>query len=145
MTTAPVLLLVDDDDEDALILDRAIRGAEERVQLRHLSDGPALLDQVRRRGMPPRCIVLLDLNMPRMDGFAVLERLRSSPGGGDLPVVVYSTAADQHQIDRAYASGANAFITKPGSLAETRTLVSALVTHWFEQGRLPSLPTEENP
>ncbi len=144
MTTAPVLLLVDDDEEDALILDRAIRGAEDRVQLHHLNDGPSLLEKVHKRGMPPRCVVLLDLNMPRMDGFTVLERLRSSPGGSDLPVVIYSTAADQHQIDRAYASGANAFLTKPGSLAETRTLVSALVTHWFEQGRLPSQTTEED-
>ena len=136
----PVLVLVDDDEEDAFILRRAARQVQSSVSVQHLTDGAALFAGLRAGSLPPRCLVLLDLNMPTMDGFAVLERLRRAPGHEDLVVLVYSTTSDQHQVDRAYACGANGFITKPDSLAGTGALIGTLLSHWFEHGRLPRMP-----
>jgi CheY-like chemotaxis protein len=133
------LVLVDDDVEDAHILLSAAKRSQFPVQLLHLRAGHELLELVRLARLPARCTVLLDLNMPEMDGFAVLERLRESPRGGLLPVVVYSTASDQVQVDRAYASGANAFITKPTTLLETADLIDVIISHWLTYVRMPSL------
>jgi two-component system, chemotaxis family, response regulator Rcp1 len=138
------VVMVDDDDEDVLMLRTAARRGGHDVRIVHLLGGPALLDAVDQAILPERCVVLLDLNMPTMDGFTVLERLRRRPRGEFLPVVVYTTASDQVQVDRAYASGANAFLTKPSSLSETTTVMNAVITHWLAHGRVPLLPQEGN-
>lgn len=138
------VVMVDDDDEDVLMLRTAARRGGHEVRIVHLLGGPALLDAVDQAILPERCVVLLDLNMPTMDGFTVLERLRRRPRGELLPVVVYTTASDQVQVDRAYASGANAFLTKPSSLGETTTVMNAVITHWLAHGRVPSSQREEN-
>lgn len=131
------LIMVDDDDEDVLMLRTAARRSGHEVRIVHLPGGLALLDAVDQATLPERCVVLLDLNMPAMDGFTVLERLRRRPRGELLPVVVYTTTSDQVQVDRAYASGANAFLTKPSSLGETATVMGAVITHWLAHGRVP--------
>ncbi len=131
------LVLVDDDCEDALMLRAAAEHGEIDVRILHLERGQSFLDAIARRELPARSLVLLDLNMPTMDGFTVLTRLRSLPTGWSLPVVVYSTSSDQVQVDRAYAVGANAYLTKPSSLAQTLEVIGGLMSHWFVHGRLP--------
>lgn len=123
-----------------MILRTAARRLGQDIRLKHLGDGRALLEACERQTLPERCVVLLDLNMPAMDGFTVLERLRRLPHGGLVPVVVYTTTSDQVQVDRAYASGANAFLTKPESLEETTGVVSTLIAHWAIHGRVPMQP-----
>jgi two-component system, chemotaxis family, response regulator Rcp1 len=137
------VVMVDDDDEDVLMLRTAARRTGHEIRIMHLTGGPALLDAVDQSTLPERCVVLLDLNMPTMDGFTVLERLRLRPRGELLPVVVYTTTSDQVQVDRAYASGANAFLTKPSSLGETTTVMNAVIAHWLAHGRVPLTPREE--
>lgn len=134
------VVMVDDDEEDVLMLRTAVRRTNQVVRILHLSGGQALLTAVEQATLPDRCVVLLDLNMPTMDGFTVLERLRLRPQGELLPVVVYTTASDQVQVDRAYASGANAFLTKPSSLGETTSVMNTLISHWLIHGRVPLAP-----
>lgn len=131
------LVLVDDDSEDALMLRTAAARGLINVRIVHLERGQSFLDAIEHGELPPRSLVLLDLNMPTMDGFAVLTRLRDLPTGWGLPVVIYSTSSDQVQIDHAYAVGANAYLTKPRSLAQTIEVMVALISHWFVHGRLP--------
>lgn len=131
------LVLVDDDGEDALMLRTAADRGSIEVRVLHLERGQGFLDAIGHGALPPRSLVLLDLNMPTMDGFTVLSRLRGMPEGWSLPVVVYSTSSDQVQIDRAFATGANAYLTKPRSLAQTIAVMAGLVSHWFVHGRLP--------
>lgn len=131
------LVLVDNDAEDALILFNAVRRCTHEVPILYLAAGEALLEAVRTASLPPRCVVLLDLNMPTMDGFAVLEQLRQGPDKSLLPVVIYTTSSDQVQIDRAYAAGANAFLTKPASMHEMIELVDAVISHWLTFGKTP--------
>lgn len=131
------LVLVDDDHDDAHMLrTAAVRGGL-AVRILHLDRGLGLLEALARHELPPRSLVLLDLNMPTMDGFAVLARLRDRPH--TPPIVAYSTSSDRVQIDRAYAAGANAYLTKPQSLSQTIALLAALLAHWFVHGRLPSV------
>lgn len=131
------LILVDDDDEDAMMLRSAAARAPHDIRILHLSAGEALLEAIRTGTLPERCLILLDLNMPEMDGFTVLNRMRSGSDGQRLPVVVYTTTSDQPQVDRAYAAGANAFLTKPTSLRDTTSVIDGLVECWFHHGRLP--------
>jgi CheY-like chemotaxis protein len=137
------VVMVDDDEEDVLMLRSAARRAGHEVRIVHYDGGQALLHAFDSATLPERCVVLLDLNMPTMDGFTVLERLRRRPQGELLPVVVYTTTSDQVQVDRAYASGANAFLTKPSSLGETTTVMEAVITHWLAHGRVPQTPRPE--
>lgn len=133
----PTLVLIDDDGEDALMLRTAAERGDIDVHIVHLERGQHFLDAIEQGDLPPRSLVLLDLNMPTMDGFTVLTRLRDLPTGWSLPVVVYSTSSDQMQIDRAYAVGANAYLTKPRSLAQTIDVMDGLMNHWFVHGHLP--------
>ncbi len=134
------IVLVDDDHEDALILRHAVRRCSHVIPIVHLSAGREFLAALHDSSLPPGCVVLLDLNMPTMDGFTVLEQLRATDKHQFLPVVIYSTSSDQVQIDRAYACGANAFLTKPGSMIETFALLDAIIGHWFVHGKIPSSP-----
>lgn len=129
------LVLVDDDHDDALMLRTAAARGGMAVRILHLDRGLGLIEALARHELPARSLVLLDLNMPAMDGFSVLARLRARPAGP--PIVVYSTSSDRVQIDRAYAAGASAYLTKPQSLAQTISLLGAVVAHWFVHGRLP--------
>jgi CheY-like chemotaxis protein len=136
-SSSAILVLVDDDVDDALMLrTAAVRGRHD-VQVVHLPAGDGLLTAMRNRILPERCLVLLDLNMPEMDGLTVLARVRAAEGGGQLPVVVYTTSSDQVQVDRAYAAGANGFLTKPASLEDTTRMLGSLIDGWFIHGRLP--------
>lgn len=137
------VVMVDDDDEDVLMLRTAARRTGHEIRILHLAGGSALLEAVDQSTLPERCVVLLDLNMPTMDGFTVLERLRLRPRGELLPVVVYTTTSDQVQVNRAYASGANAFLTKPSSLGETTTVMNAVIAHWLGHGRVPLTPRDD--
>ncbi len=132
------LVMVDDDAEDVLMLRTAARRGGHEVRILHLAEGHELLDAFSQASLPERCVVLLDINMPAIDGFAVLERLRRLPRGELLPVVIFTSSSDQVHVERAFASGANAFLTKPSSLKETSDLMGALVTHWLVHGQVPS-------
>ena len=132
------LVLVDNDGEDAIILTNAVRRCTHAVPIVHLAAGEELLEALRTDSLPSRCVVLLDLNMPTMDGFAVLKQLRLGPDRNLLPVVIYTTSSDQIQIDRAYAAGANAFLTKPASMHEMIELVDAVISHWLTFGKTHS-------
>ena len=138
------ILVAEDDETDVLLLRRAFQTAGLTVEARFVFDGEEvlnLLEQVRRepRGMPPALIVL-DLKMPRMDGLEVLEWLRADPGFRHLPVVIFSSSANQAEIDLAYALGVNAYLVKPPSLAE-RASIARFLKDWVALAQAPS-PTK---
>jgi CheY-like chemotaxis protein len=81
---------------------------------------------------------LLDINMPKKDGFEVLAELKSDPVLRRVPVVVFSTSDSQEDVDRAYDKGASTFITKPVALADLTHVLSRIAEYWVETARLPS-------
>lgn len=136
----PRILIVDDDDEDVFAIRRAFSKLDESIELHHLCDGAAaveyLLDVKELRHLPD--LVLLDINMPRVNGFDTLKALRSSDLTQHLPVVMLSTSDSVPEIRRAYASGANAHLVKPSSMAKLTFMAKAIVDFWMTAAALPN-------
>jgi CheY-like chemotaxis protein len=140
----PVVLLVDDDSADQELTRRAFGRAEISGDLRGVDDGEGALEYLNRRGRyadadrsPRPDLVILDLNMPGLDGYRVLEEIRGDAHLRRLPVVVMSTTTNVDDVNRTYALGCNTFIRKPTGFDELVHVVSELVPYWFRLVQLP--------
>jgi CheY-like chemotaxis protein len=140
---APIVVAEDDADDRDFLRD-AFASSGLRAELRFVEDGEELLDYLLRRGAfaargqsPRPSLVLLDLNMPRMDGRTALQRLRAEPSLRRVPVVVLSTSIDDADIDRCYELGANAYVNKPSRPAMLGEVARELMRWWFGTVELP--------
>lgn len=135
------ILLVDDDPGDAGLVRRAFRDSDLAPALTWLEDGEAALRYLRRE--PPYDaavrpdLILLDLNMPKVDGRGVLAAIRADPALTDLPVVLLTTSRADDDVLAGYRLHANAYICKPIGLNELVTIVSAVQDFWFRVATLP--------
>ncbi len=139
-----LLLIADDDPGDCLLIEKAFRKADIASPLRVVHDGADLMDYLKRRGRyarpedaPRPSLILLDLNMPKMDGTAFLRRLRDEPELRGIPVVVLTTSDDERDIASSYALGANAYMVKPAAFDGMVSMAKIVKTHWLEAVRLP--------
>jgi len=111
------VLLVEDDPGDVLMTREAFEDYKVRNQLHVVNDGVAALAFLRREGeyaeAPRPDLVLLDLNLPRMDGREVLQAVKSDPQLASIPVVVLTTSEAEEDVLRSYTLHANAYVTKP--------------------------------
>lgn len=142
----PVHILIADDDQDDCLMTREAF-AECRVSnpLHFVHDGEALLDYLRRRApyddeerYPLPGLILLDLNMPRMDGREALQAIKSDPVLRGIPVVVLTTSSAEEDILRSYNMGSNSFITKPVTYTGLIEVVKTLGRYWLEIVELPA-------
>ena len=145
MTRECILMMADDDPDDREFVREAFEESGFRGEFRYVEDGAALLDylalatEVDRRGANPLPdLVLLDLNMPRVDGYEALKRIKSDERLRRIPIVVLSTTESQADIERTYDEGVNSFITKPSSFPELVEMAARLKTYWLELVKLPS-------
>jgi CheY-like chemotaxis protein len=122
------ILLVEDDDGHARLIERNLRKVNLANPIDRVRDGLEALDYLRNEGAftdrhryaRPR-LVLLDINMPRMDGVEVLERIKADEQLRSLPVIILTSTDNQAEIDRCYNVGASGYVAKPvniGSLGE---------------------------
>lgn len=144
-TRQAVILLADDDPADVMLTRRAFKNARLQNDLHVVNDGEELLEYLRRTGRyaPPvdapfPDLVLLDLNMPRMDGREALVEIRRDPNLHALPIVVLTTSQQEADVLRTYDLGANSFISKPVNLEGLVRVVKALDNYWFQIVSLPS-------
>lgn len=110
------IVLVEDDDGHAALVEKNLRRAGLANEVVRLRDGQEAIEhfaQGRRGCEPDGCLVLLDIKMPRADGIEVLKRLKQNPVTASLPVIMLTTTDDPREIDRCYALGCNVYITKP--------------------------------
>lgn len=145
-----VILIAEDDADDRLLLRRSLEKRHPEYHLRFVCDGEELLDYLHRRSAylneadaPWPQLILLDLNMPRMDGRSALRALRENPLTKCIPVIILSTSSSEADVFKCYADGANAFITKPNSLARQRDAYDRLIRFWFETCRICPNPVPE--
>lgn len=134
------ILLVDDSLADQTLISRAVRKAGFEAQLDTVCDGVeamAFLQSPAPTGSRPD-LVLLDINMPRMDGKEVLKAIREDPSLHNLPVIMLTTSDQEHDIVESYDLGVNAYITKPSNLNDFIAAVNTLEHFWFGLARLPS-------
>jgi len=136
------ILLVEDSPTDRLIAVQALKLVPQATIVHFAEDGEEAMAFLRAGGKDPSVarpqLILLDLNMPRKDGRAVLFELKSDPELRLIPVVVLTTSNASEDITRAYSLHANSYITKPVDFAEFTRLISSLVNYWFEVVTLPT-------
>lgn len=137
----PVILLVEDSPADVRLTQEAFAETAHPVELHVACDGVEALDFLRRRGAhanaPRPDLILLDLNMPRMDGREVLAEIKRDPELRRTPVVVLTTSEDEEDVLQAYQLNANCFITKPVDLDRFFEVVRAIDLFWLGTVALP--------
>ena len=145
--SAITILLADDDEDDRLMTRDALREARLHNDLRTVVDGVELLEYLRNEGVyasrdaaPWPGLVLLDLNMPRMDGREALREIRRDPRLRALPIVVLTTSKAEEDIVRTYELGVNSFITKPVTFLGLVEVMKAFSRYWLEIVDLPPHP-----
>jgi CheY-like chemotaxis protein len=139
-----VILLAEDDRGDQELTRRALEGGKIRNDLRIVEDGEEALAYLHRRGKykdpatsPRPDLLLLDLNLPRVDGREVLERVRADSKLRRMAVVVLTTSRQEEDILRSYELGCNSFITKPVGMDQFIRVIQALEEYWFQIVVLP--------
>ena len=135
------IVVVDDNPADAEMLRMALQTADAPVEIIVFANGAQVLQYLNPgHGEAGPCeLLLLDLNLPLMSGFEVLECIRSIEHLKGLPVVIMSGSKNSDEIDRCYALGANSYIAKPIHLPEILETADQLVRYWFKCAQLPAL------
>jgi CheY-like chemotaxis protein len=133
----PTILVVDDDANDLLFIQAAFKFAGVTTKIHTVNGGQEAIDYLN--GAPPYAdralhpspdFILTDLNMPGVDGFAVLEFVKSNPDSAAIPTTVLSGSQDNDDIKKAYWLGANAYHVKPSTPLELRHLIKTLHSCW---------------
>ena len=145
MRVQPItILMADDDEEDRMLTRKAFELNRLGNDLRFVEDGEDLLDYLYQRGKykepgsaPRPGLILLDLNMPRLDGREALAAIKTDPSLRRIPVVVMTTSEADQDIARSYDLGANSYVTKPATFDSLAQVIKALDKYWFEIVALP--------
>jgi CheY-like chemotaxis protein len=140
VSRAPATVLSAEDDGDfRLLVSRAVKRSGLAMDLRFVDDGEQLLEYLERRGAfasdadaPRPSLILLDLNLPRIDGRDALRAIKADPALRAIPVVVFTTSNAAEDVSLCYALGANAFMRKPMDMPALVDLVSTTGRYWLE-------------
>jgi CheY-like chemotaxis protein len=136
------ILVVDDDDADALMISEALESAETSATVRRVTDGQEALDYLRHVGRFADAhrpdLILLDLNMPRMDGRETLAAIKTDDRFKAIPVVILTTSGATPDIIASYQHRANAYVTKPFGLDDFEATVRHIDRFYREVAVLPS-------
>lgn len=126
------LLLVDDDTDDAELFVEALQEIDESITCYAAADGRQALDHLDQHTTQPN-IIFLDINMPGMNGWQCLTKLKENPRYQQIPVIIYSTSAAKRDRDIAAKLGALGFITKPADYQELKNILRQLLSQTNEQ------------
>jgi chemotaxis family two-component system response regulator Rcp1 len=141
MKRAPDLLMVDDNPADVALVREALAGSKHRSTISTVGDGVEAMAFLNRRDKYPGAtrpdLVILDLNLPKKDGLAVLAAMKADPDLRRIPVVIFSTSLLRKDIVRSYELGANCYVSKPGNLTEFFSAVKSIEEFWFSFVNLP--------
>jgi CheY-like chemotaxis protein len=135
------VLLVEDNQDDIELTLEALKDSKVQIKIEVVSDGISALAYLRRTGTfadrrrPD--LVLLDLNLPMMDGREVLREIRTDPDLTDIPVVVLTTSEDERDILKAYSLHANCYITKPVDFVQFTEIIRQVEGFWLQLVKLP--------
>ena len=149
LTLGVTILYVEDDEGDQFFMQLAFRAAGLDSALKIVSDGAAAIDYLSGAGKycdrtqhPAPQLVLLDLKLPHIPGFEVLQWIRSQASLATLPVIIFSSSVYEEDRGKAKALGANDFWTKPNSGLQFDATVAALRQTWFPRLAAPAAACE---
>ena len=138
----PAILQLEDDENDVMFLQFAFKAAQIPNPLRTVRDGQEAIDYLSGKGayvdrekFPIPLLVLLDLKTPRLSGQEVLKWIRAQPALRNLVCIILSASGNHHDVNAAYAAGANAFLVKPAGLDKLTELVRAVQVFWLAHNK----------
>jgi CheY-like chemotaxis protein len=138
------ILMADDDADDRALTREALEEGRLMNEIRFVENGEELVEYLKKQGKfappaeaPRPGLILLDLNMPRKDGRAVLKEIKSDPDLRTIPVVVLTTSKADEDVYRSYDLGVNSYIVKPVTFEALVDILQTLEKYWFEIVELP--------
>lgn len=131
MDKSKIIYLVDDDQDDRFFIRSAIQETGAPVRIIEAENGLDLLVLIRQEETLAPALILLDMNMPKMNGLDTTSALRTSPDHKHVPIVMISTSSSQTLIESAFRIGVNDFFTKPSSFEEFSNLGSQLAKRFL--------------
>lgn len=140
------ILLADDNEDDRMMTREALQERFAVDDLREVEDGEELMDYLLHLGSyadpasaPAPGLILLDLNMPRKNGYEVLQEIKTHPVLRRIPVVVFTTSSDAEDVSRSYDLGVNSFVTKPTTFDGLLRMMKTLGDYWLQVAATPRL------
>lgn len=138
------ILIVEDDPEDRMLAEDAINESQPTFPVRFLEDGEQLLAYLQHKGKyqeedsnPPPGVIVMDLNMPRLDGREALAQIKAHPVFKSIPVIILTTSDNTQDIENCYSLGANSYITKPRNYRELVKIMEMIKNYWYNLNELP--------
>lgn len=138
------ILIAEDDMDDYYLLKDALLEKNANADVRLVTDGSDLMDYLlykgkfqKKKDAPRPELILLDLNMPKIDGREALSTIKSIPDLKQIPIVIFTTSKEINDICQCYKFGANSYISKPDSFKDLSQIVDALMTYWMNTVSLP--------
>ena len=135
------VLLVEDSPGDARLTQEAFRDANRSVRFHVASDGVEAMAFLRHEGAhrnaPRPDLILLDLNLPKMDGREVLAQIKQDPSLKTIPTIILTTSDAEADIVKSYQLQANSYVSKPGQLGAFESLVRSINDFWLTKAKLP--------
>lgn len=137
------ILLIEDNPDHAELTQRALEGAKELNQIHWMKDGQEGLDFLFRRRPYEHAsapgLILLDINLPKINGLEVLEKIKQSRALCVIPVIILTTSDRDEEVFESYLRGTNSFVTKPFRFDEFFEKVSSLKLYWLLTNKGPIL------
>lgn len=137
MMYPPRILLVEDNPADARLTIEAFQRTDTAVEVEVCEDGESALARLRDPAVPLPQLILLDLNLPGIDGREVLEILKADPALRQVPVCILTTSRAEEDVERSYGQHTNCYVVKPVDLNAFRTAVQQIEQFWFRTAQLP--------
>lgn len=138
------ILVAEDDPDDQMLIAEAFKESRLKNPIKFVSNGLELLDELRTMqadggdmSRTPNCLVLLDLNMPKMDGREVLRKIKQDSVLRRVQVVVLTTSQADEDIVRSYDLGVSGFVSKPMEFIDLLEVIQGLQRYWLEIVELP--------
>jgi CheY-like chemotaxis protein len=132
------ILVADDDDNDLRMIEMALNEGGRPPAVNYVHDGDEALDYLYARGRYSQgrgegpALIVLDLHMPRVDGWEVLRQVKADERLKSIPVVIFSSSAREADVRHCYDLGANAYVVKPIEFARFQEAVAAIKVFWTE-------------
>src|SRR5688572_2518444 len=137
------VLIIEDNPDDEALMTRALSETATPPRVVFVRDGVDALDLLRKRGreltIHPPALIVLDLMMPRMNGFEFLRAIRADSQFHHVPVIVFSSSDAPRDIQQAYDLGATSYVQKPTGYHEFSTALTTMVEYWLRLNHTPAL------
>ncbi|OFY85176.1 MAG: two-component system response regulator [Bacteroidetes bacterium RIFCSPLOWO2_12_FULL_35_15] len=145
MKTKIEILIADDDSEDRMLIIDALQENNIKNKVQIVENGEELLHYLKNTGnysnkeiYPLPGVILLDLNMPKMDGREALKEIKGDKNLCSIPLIIFTTSMNDKDVHHSYKFGANSFISKPVTFSSMVNVMESISKYWLETVELPT-------